>query len=167
MEISAAGAPVAGPGDDDARLSSHLEGQGRAGRHRQIVCQVTDKADDPAFEITHVHVAVFAFRRPCPLSQVLREHFARRDASNQEGSHVAVERGDDIVTLECGGIPDCDGLHAVAGVAAADDPPLTIERGDAILQSSGKPEVVIHVEQVGSFDLAGHVCQVHESLLAE
>jgi hypothetical protein len=55
----------------------------------------------------------------------------------------------------------------MAGVTAADDPPLTIERGDAILQSSGKPEVVIHVEQVGSFDLAGHVCQVHESLLAE
>ena len=83
---------------------------------------------------------------PVRFPKILREHFARRDASNQEGSHVAVKGGDDIVTLECGGIPDGDGLHAVAGIAAADDPSLPIERGDPILQSSGQPEVVVHVE---------------------
>jgi hypothetical protein len=55
----------------------------------------------------------------------------------------------------------------MTGVAAADNPPLTIERGDAIFQRPREPEVVIHVKQVASFDFVCHICQVHEYLLAE
>ena len=73
---------------------------------------------------------------PRPLAEILREDFAGREASNEEGSHVPVKGGDDIVALKCRGIADGDGLHAVAGIDAPDDSTLPVEGGDAVLQSS-------------------------------
>ena len=75
------------------------------------------------------------FVGPVRFPEILRKHFTGRDASNEKGAHVPVEGGMTSSALERGGIADCDGLHAMAGIAAADDPPLSIERGDAILQS--------------------------------
>ena len=106
---------------------------------------MADKADHAALEIAHVYVAVFAFAGASALAEVLGEDFAGREAADEEGSHVPVKGGDDVITFERRGIADCNGLHPVAGVYAADDTTLTIEGRDAVFEGSGEPKIVIHL----------------------
>ena len=107
---------------------------------------MTDEPDDAALEITDMDVAVLALRRATAFSQVLRDHLTGRDAAHQKRAHVAVERRDDVVAFEHGGVSDRDRFHAVARIDATDDPSLPIQGRDPVLKRPGQTQVVIHLQ---------------------
>ena len=69
---------------------------------------------------------------------------------------------DHVIPFEGRGIADGDGFHAMAGVAAADDATLPVQGTDAVFEGSGEPKVIVHLQQVGPFDVSFHLRQVHE-----
>ena len=76
MEVATARATVAGSREGHAGFTTDFERQCRAGRDWHVVSQVADEADHSAFQIAHVHVAVFAFCGPGLFAEVLGDNFS-------------------------------------------------------------------------------------------
>ena len=119
MEGADVGRPVAEEGDRDARLVSHLEGEGGADGRRQPAADDGVRAHVAALDVVEVHRAAIAVRAALDLAVQLRHHLVRRRPVREHVPVRAVRRCDHVVLSERAADADRDRLLADAGMQEA------------------------------------------------
>src|SRR3989442_14649919 len=95
-----------------------------------------------------MHVAVLAASGSGFARHVLRENGAQRHATNQECSHVAMRRADDIILPQVDAASYRDGFLSAPHVHTTDDLALTIQFPlDPEFQLARQLHVMEHVEK--------------------
>ena len=110
-------------------------------------------------------VAVLPFGGAGAFPEILGDHLTGRNPANQKRSHIPVVRSNDIVPTHGGGVPHGDRFHPVAGVDSAHDPSLPVQGCHAVFQGPSETKVVVHLQQVGSFDVFHRIRSLHCDLL--